>query len=86
VSDEEESKNDSSDIFEFLEEYGYKPGQLYTTCTLLDQEKDFENSIACNDEKEPMNITDFKLCNIPEKQFLGQGSFGKVYLAKLIGT
>ena len=31
-------------------------------------------------------IRDFKLCQIPVKNFLGEGSFGKVYLAQLRGT
>ena len=32
------------------------------------------------------NLTDFKLCKIPKKIVLGQGAFGKVYLAQQINT
>jgi hypothetical protein len=47
----------------------------------LKEEHDFEKSIIGHDEFAPKNITDFKLCKIPGKEFLGQGTFGKVYLA-----
>ena len=33
-----------------------------------------------------MNISDFKLCHIPDKGYLGEGTFGKVYLAQQIST
>ena len=32
------------------------------------------------------NISDFKLCKMPDKEYLGEGSFGKVYLAQLRET
>ena len=36
--------------------------------------------------KTPLNITDFKLCDIPGKGYLGEGAFGKVYLAQLLSN
>jgi hypothetical protein len=52
----------------------------------LVSEDDFADSIWNEGENEPKNICDFKLCKIPGKEFLGEGSFGKVYLAQLRDT
>ena len=41
-------------------------------------------SVTSKNEKMSKNITDFKLCKIPGKLYLGEGNFGKVYLAQLL--
>ena len=46
-----------------------------------DNDDQFEKSIQPIGGKKYKDITDFMLCKIPGKLFLGSGAFGKVYLA-----
>ena len=54
----------------------------------LQENEDFEQSVIIKGEPTPLNISDFKLCMIPNKGagYLGEGSFGKVYLAQLLSS
>ena len=44
---------------------------------------DFGASIYIPNSQMQKNISDFKLCKIPGKTFLGEGAFGQVYLGQL---
>ena len=54
----------------------------------LQDDKDFAQSVMIKGEEKPKNISDFKLCKIPNKGhgYLGEGAFGKVYLGQRITT
>ena len=47
-----------------------------------DLEVEDEDLFERSTESCTKNISDFKLCDIPSKKYLGSGNFGKVYLAQ----